>query len=179
MPVALENLKLASRADMDTRRLWKVIVLATFVGVAVTFWAFLDTNYRWGGVGAWRGVTAFNVVERWTTLPSGTDVRFLVTTGIGAAVTLANTILRLRFLWWPLHPLGYLLAGYYHWDRLWFPFFIAWAAKLTILRAGGIRGYRKALPFFLGMVLGEFVLGSLWGIVGLVTSTRVYAFRDW
>jgi hypothetical protein len=29
----------------------------------------------------------------------------------------------------------------------------------VILRYGGLRGYRAALPFFIGLVLGEFAAG--------------------
>jgi hypothetical protein len=179
MPVQLENLKLAARGYVDTRRLWKAMMLGAWVGLLATFWAFLDVNYRYGGPGSWRGVTAYSVVERWLVQPSGADATFLTATGVGFLVVAANIWLRLRFLWWPLHPLGYLLTGYYHWERLWFPFFVGWIAKRIILRTGGIRGYRRALPFFLGLVLGEFVMGSVWGGIGLLTNTRSYAFRDW
>jgi predicted PurR-regulated permease PerM len=32
------------------------------------------------------------------------------------------------------------------------------------------------MPVFVGMVLGEFVVGSLWGIWGALFSTPVYQF---
>jgi len=31
-------------------------------------------------------------------------------------------------------------------------------------------------PFFLGLVLGEFVVGSLIGLSGIMISTRMYVF---
>ena len=68
---------------------------------------------------------------------------------------LVNTALRLRFIWWPLRQLGYPLAGYYHFERLWFPFFIAWLMKWICLRHSGIKVYRRLLLFFLGMLLGN------------------------
>lgn len=179
MPVQLENLKLAARGRLEMRRLWKAMMLSAWFGLLMTFWAFLDVNYRYGGAGSWRGVTAYSVMERWLVQPTGLDGTFLTATALGFFVVAVNLGMRLRFLWWPLHPLGYLLAGYYHWERLWFPFLVGWIAKRVILRAGGIRGYRRALPFFLGLALGEFVVGSIWGGIGLLTNTRNYAFRDW
>jgi hypothetical protein len=69
--------------------------------------------------------------------------------------------MRARFLWWPFHPAGYLVAGSFGLFRLWFPIFLSWLLKVLILRYGGLRGYRLALPFFIGLVLGEFATGFL------------------
>jgi hypothetical protein len=179
MPFVLEGFKLAERADIDTRKLWKVMMLSTLFGIFATFWAFLQFSYRWGGVGAWRGVAAYTVIERWVTRPVEPDATFLIATGFGFIFVLINTVLRLRFLWWRLHPLGYPLAGYYHFDKLWFPFFISWAAKWIILKYGGIRAYRRTFPLFMGLILGEFIMGSVWGILGLLTGKPTYAFKNW
>jgi len=178
-PFQLEGFKLAERANMNTKRLWKVMALVTFLGIFMTFWAFLQLNYKWGGIGAWRGVSAYNTMERWIASPVAPDGKFIIATAFGFVFVAANTVLRLRFLWWNLHPLGYPLAGYYHFEKLWFPFFISWTAKWIILKYGGIKLYRKAFPLFLGLVLGEFIIGSLWGIIGLLTSRPTYAFKSW
>jgi hypothetical protein len=45
--------------------------------------------------------------------------------------------------------------------RLWFPIFVIWLVKSMLLRYGGLRSYHRALPFFLGLVLGEFAAGFL------------------
>ena len=54
--------------------------------------------------------------------------------------------------------------------------FLGWLAKALITRYGGATAYRKALPFFVGMVLGEFTVGSLWCIFGSIYNTPVYHF---
>ena len=175
----LESFKLADRAKINTKRLWKVMALTTFLGIFITFWAFLQLNYKWGGVAAWRGTSAYTTMERWITSPVEPDARFLIAAGVGFIFVIINTVMRLRFLWWNLHPLGYPLAGYYHFERLWFPFLISWTAKWIILKYGGIKLYRKAFPLFMGLVMGEFIIGSVWGIVGLLTSKPTYAFKAW
>jgi len=40
--------------------------------------------------------------------------------------------------------------------------------KLLLLRLGGMHLYRRALPFFLGFILGEFTMGGLFGFIGIL-----------
>ena len=58
---------------------------------------------------------------------------------------------------------------------MWFSIFLGWAAKRLILSLNGIGGYRRAIPFFLGLVMGQFVAGSGWCLVGVVIRRIVYS----
>jgi hypothetical protein len=78
---------------------------------------------------------------------------------VGGAVVFLLGFMRTQFVGWPFHPAGYLISGSFGLFRLWVPLFVAWLLKAVILRYGGLRGYRTALPFFIGMVLGEFAAG--------------------
>jgi hypothetical protein len=82
--------------------------------------------------------------------------------------------MRQQFPWWPIHPLGYALALTNSMEYMWCPFFIAWLAKWITLRYGGIRAYRAALPFFLGLILGDYIVPTLWGIFGMITDGQQY-----
>ena len=82
--------------------------------------------------------------------------------GIEAALL---AILRSRFYWWPFHPLG-LAFQYTSGPRVYsFSIFLAWLAKLVILKVGGIGLYQKAKPFFYGISLGY--------VMGIATSILV------
>ena len=70
------------------------------------------------------------------------------------------------------------LAGYYYFNYLWFPFLVCWLVKWVLLKYGGIHGYRRAVPLFLGLVLGDFVLGCIWTILGLLTGEATYMFQE-
>ena len=94
--------------------------------------------------------------------------------GMGVFLTLVLLVLRIRFFWWPLHPAGYSLAVSFAIDYFWFPFFISWSLKSIILKSRGIRGYQQAVPFFFGLILGDFVVGSLWMVFGMLTQQHVY-----
>ena len=61
-------------------------------------------------------------------------------------------------------------------DVLLMSVFVAWLVKVTLLKYGGARAYRAAGPFFMGLVLGEFILGGLWNLYGTAFGVPVYHF---
>jgi hypothetical protein len=44
----------------------------------------------------------------------------------------------------------------------------------VLLRYGGMRLYRAALPFFLGLILGDYVVPTLWAIYGTASGQQMY-----
>ena len=83
--------------------------------------------------------------------------------------------MRMKFLWWPLHPAAYAAAsGSWAINYIWFSLFSAWIVKLLLLKLGGLHIYRKATPFFLGLILGQFVVGSIWPILGIIFHVPTY-----
>jgi len=60
---------------------------------------------------------------------------------------------------------------------LWMPLFIAYLGKMGIMRVGGYRAFKKlALPFGIGLVLGEWTIGNLWLLYGVAFGIATYAF---
>jgi uncharacterized protein DUF6785/uncharacterized protein DUF6784 len=81
------------------------------------------------------------------------------------------------FLAWPFHPAGYALAragAAMQW--VWFPTLIGWGVKAAILRYGGMKLYRSGIPFFLGLLLGDIVIGVFWSLIGVLLDVNVYMF---
>ncbi len=56
------------------------------------------------------------------------------------------------------------------------PLLIGCTAKYLVLKLGGLRLYRRVLPFFFGLILGEIAVGSLWTLVGIVFHVPTYDF---
>ncbi|WP_395140342.1 DUF6785 family protein [Armatimonas sp.] len=92
----------------------------------------------------------------------------------GAATTLLLGILRTRFVGFPLTPSAYVLNLTWANELFWLDLLIAWVLKASVLRYGGIKLYRTALPFFLGLILGDFVTGAFWSLVGLGLGAEIY-----
>jgi len=95
---------------------------------------------------------------------------------VGIVTCLFLTIMRTTFYWWPLHPLGYALAGSWTSIVFWFPCLVAWICKSICIRYGGMGVYTKARPFFLGMILGEFGMAVFFVLLNLLFKTPVPAF---
>lgn len=91
--------------------------------------------------------------------------------GLGGVVTTVLSLLRLRFVGWPLHPIGFMLTYSYATKMIWFSVFVGWIAKVLIVRFGGASLYRAAKPLFMGMIIGEAGAAAFWLIVSLVRSS--------
>ena len=100
----------------------------------------------------------------------------LIFTFGGFLLTTVLAAVRTQFLWWPFHPVGYVISGRWGIGRILFPLIIASAAKWSVLRFSGVSGYRRSVPFFLGLIIGDFTLGMLWASIGLVFHVPVYVF---
>ncbi len=96
---------------------------------------------------------------------------------LGAGFTFLLVWLNARFIWWPVSPIGFLIASAGETNRsIWSSAFIAWALSTIIRRYGGLRLFRSLRPAFLGLVLGDVlprgVLAILSSILGITdTST--------
>ncbi len=89
----------------------------------------------------------------------------LVWVGLGIAMTYFMMAARSRLPWFPLHPIGFLLAQTYPMNSVWFSIFLGWLCKVTITKFGGSDSYRKTTPIFLGLALGDVAMMLLWLVV--------------
>ncbi|MCD6361566.1 MAG: hypothetical protein J7M38_11980, partial [Armatimonadetes bacterium] len=181
MPHQLDGLKMAENLSIRRASMTGAIVTATVIGVPFAFWTALKI---WHDIGAiakgevWRvkqGKAPFERAALWLRSPTSPDPLSAGFAGFGILVTIALFMVRTTFVNWPLHPVGYAIAGTPSMASQWLPFFIAWLSKVLILRYGGPRLYRSALPFFLGLVVGDFINGGLYTFLGFfIHGMKVY-----
>jgi len=79
-------------------------------------------------------------------------------------------MIRARFSFWPLSPIGYIVCGSWALSVTWFPIFLGWLSKACVMGFGGAAAYRRILPFFLGLILGEAVIATIWAVVSFFTG---------
>ncbi|MBI1929587.1 hypothetical protein HYR99_35740 [Candidatus Poribacteria bacterium] len=176
MPHTLEGFKLAEASQMNPRRLVFAMMLATVVGILAAFWAYLVVSYKMGA-NPGLGSGGYDLLRGWIYSPTETDFPAVIFIGVGFLFTGFLWWMRTRFPFWPFHPAGYAVASsVWTFGWLWFSVFVSWAIKTMLLKVGGIRLYRKALPLFLGILLGEFIVGGAWVLVRLFWNIEVYSF---
>ena len=177
MPHQLEGLKIAERAKISTSGMLAAMVLSIFFGAVASFWAYLHASYKFVGINTrWVGSGSFGRLSRWLQYPTQPNYAVIVAMSIGFASTLFLTAMRMRFIFWPFHPAGYAVSAGWAMGCFWFSILLSWAVKSVILRAGGLRMHRRFIPFFLGLILGEFSAGSFWSILGIALSKPMYKF---
>jgi hypothetical protein len=166
---------LSSEILINPRHMTKAIAVAMVVTVLTGWFSLLSIYYKYGATTAaadyWRtqvGNWNFGSLQTWITSPTPFDSSALEWTCGGAVVTIILSVMRATFAWWPLNPIGYAvsLTGTLI-DWVWFPIFLGWLFKRLILRYGGLKAYRQALPFFIGLVVGDY---SISAILALLTT---------
>jgi hypothetical protein len=92
---------------------------------------------------------------------------------LGGAAMLTMTWLQLHVAWWPVSPLGFVIAsGWSTENELWGCALIGWLLTTLIKRYGGLRLYRTLRPAFLGLVVGDLLTSSATGILNVMFDYR-------
>lgn len=181
MPHQLEALYLGS-GRLRGRRLGLAIVLSGCLSAVVTCWATLHYGYVHGSEGGfhgpavWFATEGFKRLDQYLLNPQPAQFGARLAMVLALLLSLGLLQLRSRVLWFSFHPAGYAIASWWAIHLLWFPLLLAWAIKGLVLRYGGGKAYRAWRPFFFGLILGEFVVGSLWQLAGLIGGFTAYAF---
>lgn len=177
---SIEGFKIAQLTKTTNRAVCGAMILASVAGSVAVLWALIHLLSVHGYDGRYLGDTyssqSWNVMAGLANMPQKANPAATLAMACGIMTALVLGTLRMRFTWWVWHPVGYATSMSWSMEQLWFCIFLGWLAKLLIMRYGGAPAYRKALYFFVGLVLGEFVAGSLWSIWGAVTNTVVYSF---
>lgn len=184
MPYVVNGLKACDMVRMNMGRVLWVLAATALLGLGISAYGRIVTGYKYGGINMDQhaNINTANMfitpVANLQKNPPAYDfikvgdrnilpVR-IAHVGIGAALSTIMLVLRARFLWWPLHPFGYLLCGTWAIGMTWFGIFLGWLAKSLVMTFVGAQAYRRLLPFFLGLVLGESLISAFWMMVSLI-----------
>ncbi len=186
----LDGLRLAQENRIPRRVLTIALLVAFVVGLGAAYWTHLSAYYTLGanmagggtGQGEFRAVVAMQeyqqMIGRLNT-PPPQDIPRLFGMGSGFLFTLFLSYLRLRWVGSPFHPLGFLLGtAYGDSSAMWFPLCVTWCIKVFILKYGGLKLYRRGIPFFLGLTIGHFFFaGVFWPVLSLFIGEASSAYH--
>lgn len=183
LPSQMESAKTAHEAGLKPTHLAAVILTATVTAIAA---GMIAASQQWFSLGAstanvygaaqWAARSSCNLPMTWLRLPTNPDWFRVGMMGVGAVLVTVMHIARQRVLWWPLHPVGFVMAntgaGYSFLEH----YFLAWLLKTAVLKWGGNKLYRQSLPFVVGVILGDIVTQTLWSLVATLLGWPVYQF---
>jgi len=182
LPGFLHVMKIAEVLRLDSQGLRRMLLCAAaaiVVTLVVTFISTLQALYSMGGLQGYTWFTkdasqmvlnnAANLIKTQPTL----DKWNIAWMGVGAGLVWLMMMARSRFLWFPLHPLGYIIASGYPITRLWFSMFTGWLIKSLIMKYGGSDTYTNVRPFMIGLILGNLAAEVGWMIIGFRSGTII------
>jgi|GEM_PF-807174 len=173
--LTIQNLKMGGLAKINLK---DVFILTTIVSVISIFVAMVTRVWIVNILGVGRvPIWGECSVTDWCDNDFGDYDRapasgFQLAAGaIGFIITMVLFLLRARFLWWPIHPVGFIIATSIAPNHMkeWTTFLAAWIAKLLTLRMGGSKAYEKyAIPFVSGGVAGYALANLIAYLIGTV-----------
>ncbi len=177
----MEGFKIAEEANIKQKTMVFWLIAALLIGLVGAYAIHLNVYYGFGanvleGGTTQGGARVRSAARAWDALSADVkahkpaDMQPTSAGIVGFSITVILIVLRAIFLRFPLHPLGFVMVMSYA-NPIWGPFLIVWVIKGLILRVGGMGAYRKAIPFFLGLVIGHFfTAGVIWGSVSLIND---------
>ncbi|MGI5820348.1 MAG: DUF6785 family protein [Armatimonadota bacterium] len=179
-----EGFRLARETNIRQTSMTWLLIIALIVGLYVGIGLHLRDYYEYGsgGLGAQSGWgsgiarTEFEAITGYQRGHAPPDGWRIGATAAGFVITVVLMVVRMVFLRFPLHPLAFGMAGSYG-SLIWGSFFIVWIVKSVVFKLGGMSGYRRLIPGFLGLALGHyFTAGIAWGLIGMTLGegARVY-----
>jgi hypothetical protein len=167
------SFKMGSLTNMSNRNVLRVLIVCWLLALPTIFITRIWISHLYGAT----ILTGYPSCDLSTTCYTGafsstfphSDV-FALYGGIGFVITVALSLLRARFIWWPLDPIGFVIATSLHGGGKgdWAAFVGAWVAKTIVLRVGGSKLYEGYGVPIVGGFMGGVVIANL---IGVTTGT--------
>ena len=180
MPYVMQGLRLSDQVDHHQRKLIPLMLISILIAIGIAYVCSLKFIYYQGATSlegwvynsfGFRGLTqAYTAIQN----PYDPSLSGIISAGVGGIWTGFLLFMRQRFLWWPFHPIGYIVGITYAPCHLWFSTLVGWTIKIVLLKFFGVGAYRRLQPLFLGLILGEYFMSAFWIFVGLLTRVSYW-----
>ena len=179
MPSVLHGFKAADPVRLKRKSLFFVMAISIVVAIGVSYVASLPLIYEKGGLNLQHGPFVgapryFNHMVSLIQYPKDPKIGEAYSMLFGAGITSFLLIMQRQFMWWQIHPIGYVMGAVYSSYFLWSCMFVGWLLKYLILKTGGIGYYRRLRPVFMGLIIGEFGIIGAWMVLGIFTGVNYH-----
>jgi hypothetical protein len=181
---SLVHAREVTRDVINRRLIVGSIIFTLIMGVVVSFIAMLALCYKFGIRELeldWASRTTLAVYENVNTLiemPLKPGEWVTIFAIAGAIIMMVLVVCYHRFYWWPIHPIGYLTAYSSAMRILWFSFFAGWLFNALCMRYGGVALFKKLRFLFIGLIVGDFLMGGIWAVIGLFSDASYLVLPD-
>ncbi len=194
LPFVVNGLKLCDDARVKVSRVgWSgigIFILGLAVALLVVFWICYNSGVPNSGSWAVKGsptilfdattetiktLEASGELDQSRTLSTwgrivqmDPDGRFLIPVALGIGLVVAFAALRLRYTWFPLHPVIFLLWGSW---AMWYTthsFLLGWMIKTAVTKLGGGKTYHSVRKLMFGVIAGDLLGGLLFALISAV-----------
>jgi len=158
-------------AGVNVKSVFKILLFTIIVTPFIIHFYDIVVVHAWGGLNTLPISQEWNVWElsmpdSWNSIPLATAgyAPWYVYALIGAIITGVLYFLRLKFVWWPIDPIGFIincdaLAVGFAFVTACIP---AWILKVITFRIGGAKLYYEvALPLAVGFIAGTTLIHPL------------------
>jgi hypothetical protein len=206
MPYVANGLKVTTDTGLKAGRVGVLIAITVIAAMYVTISSGLWTDYQKtpSVSGSQDRMQMYQIAERqitrldlageleaskrytgWERLVKiKPDNRFLVWAAVGFVLTFALSAARLRWAWWPIHPIilltfgSILMVGRYGASLI-----LGWFIKAFVVKFAGPTRYASVKPLMMGVIAGDILGGFitmlvLWGYY-LVTGVKGPGWQFW
>jgi len=185
------TLRIQEEAGIPSRLLFAGVMAAVIISYVFSAWMHIHMGYNvgalnisdtgGGGGGPWffgGGMSRLvaNLVIPNINNPITRDIIFprYIFTALGAFLMGGLMFLHSKFLWWPVHYIGFPIAETSPLQSAWFSIFLAWLIKGLILRFGGHNVYKRSVPFFLGLILSHITWKVIGNLLNFISGQSSY-----
>ncbi len=182
MPFAVNSLRMGQEvADRERGRWFRWLFVALGISVLLSGATHHYLSYTHGRTALEDGYASsqmpFDAMQETYTFANTTPQESVsgswVSFGMGAVMVGVLMVGRVMWVSWPFHPIGLVLMNSGPLQAFWFSIFIGWGVKRLLLRYGGAGAFRRARPFFIGLIVGEILSAGAWLIVGFASHGAV------
>ncbi len=168
--MSLHSYRMAEESNMKSKGMSKAIIIAVLITTFALPLFLLPIAYEYGAPDFLSNAsTAYGWVwnNRYQVSRTTYPTHYIVSGALSVVFVWFLMYMRMRFVWWPLHPYAYL-ASFWMTRFWWGSILVAWLVKSLTMRWTGRDTRESMRRFFLGMMVGSLIMEAVRIVVGLI-----------